>query len=64
MALIPRTDRPIQFEVSNVDHDCRITLVSERGNTRNINLSAGMGAVFEPQALHVQIRPRRHPINC
>jgi hypothetical protein len=27
----------------------RITIVSERGNTRNINISAGMGAVFEPQ---------------
>ena len=27
----------------------RITIVSERGNTRNISVSAGMGAVVEPQ---------------
>lgn len=27
----------------------RITIVSERGNTRYINISAGMGAVVEPQ---------------
>jgi redox-sensitive bicupin YhaK (pirin superfamily) len=27
----------------------RITIVSERGSTRNINISAGMGAVVEPQ---------------
>jgi hypothetical protein len=27
----------------------RITITSERGNTRNINIYAGMGAVFEPQ---------------
>jgi hypothetical protein len=26
-----------------------ITLVSERANTRNIDIGAGMGAVFEPQ---------------
>jgi redox-sensitive bicupin YhaK (pirin superfamily) len=27
----------------------RITIVSERGNTCNINIFAGMGVVFEPQ---------------
>jgi redox-sensitive bicupin YhaK (pirin superfamily) len=27
----------------------RITIVSEHGSTRNINIHAGMGAVFEPQ---------------
>jgi hypothetical protein len=27
----------------------RITIVSKRGNTRNTNIFAGMGAVFEPQ---------------
>src|ERR1700676_3929297 len=30
----------------------RITIVSERGNTRNVNIFAGMGAVFEPQEPH------------
>jgi hypothetical protein len=31
-----------------VVHGC-ITIASEHGNTRNINISAGMGGVFEPK---------------
>ena len=27
----------------------RVTIVSERGNPRNINIAAGMGAIVEPQ---------------